>query len=130
MSLQTVAPSTTNNAVSAKTMERLNAYNAKFNTDFQPQEELSLVSTKSWTTKNETSPSSEEATDKVISSSFALLGEILDDVIEKEETTMETTPLSPLDEMNQLWQAYDAITAEEDRQARQDHEGKARLHWA
>jgi hypothetical protein len=43
---------------------------------------------------------------------------------------METTPLSPLDEMNQLWQAYDAIMAEEDRQARQEHEGQARLHWA
>jgi hypothetical protein len=121
MSLQTITttPSTSTTAVSAKSLERLNAYNAKFNTDFQPQEELSLISIKSWKTKKETSPSSEEAIEQVISSSFALLGEILDDVIEKAEATMETKPPSPLDEMNQLWQAYDAITAGEERQSRQ-----------
>jgi hypothetical protein len=43
---------------------------------------------------------------------------------------MEATPLSPLDEMNQLWQAYDAITAEDDRPSRQEHDGQARLNWA
>jgi hypothetical protein len=95
MSLQTVTPSTTNNAVSAKA--------------FQPQQELSLVNTKWQGRKTFQS--------KHAVSSTPSLEEIMDNVDTQE----------PVDSLQMLMEAYDAITVEDDNRIEME---QARLCWA
>jgi hypothetical protein len=96
MSLRTVAPSTTNNAVSVKA-------------SFQPPEEFSLVNTK-WQGRN--TFQSRHAV-----SSTPSLGAIVDNVDTQE----------PVDSMQKLMDAYDAITEEDDNRIEME---QARLCWA
>jgi hypothetical protein len=96
MSLQTVAPSTTNNAVSVKA-------------SFQPQEVLSLVNTK-WQER-----STFQSKRAVLSTPS--LGEVMDNVGTQE----------PVDSMQKLMDAYDAITEEDDDRIEME---QARLCWA
>jgi hypothetical protein len=96
MSLQTVASSTNNNAVSVKA-------------SFQSQEVLSLVNTK-WQGRKTFQP-------KHAVSSTPSLEEIMDNVDTQE----------PVDSMQMLMDAYDAITVEDDNRIEME---QTRLCWA